>query len=721
MFAHKNNGLERVDQCIQMTDKDSSANLCERMTTNLEEMKGNRNLSFRWSIIKLIIKTLKWDVFKTLLYGIAAEMLQVGNLFLISFYIAWIQDSDRENWIGFLLSLIISINAFAALSIRHKFLFYSINTGVNIRKSISALIFKKVLKFNQKALAKASTGKIVTIVSGEIQIIEQAVTLIPYIIIAPFSAILAFSLIAIDFGEAAAIGFVLFILMIVSQALISKATVEWKYLEGVYSDKRLKVIADIINGIRTIKCYAWEVPFKNLVYKWRKSQLSMLIKNHIINAIGSGVFLSGGFAIALVIFSYHWGMDREFSYERSLSTIALLSYLSLSAIFFSYNAISNFATFMAVMFRVGEILEMDEFDYDSAQDDKSLPEGVRIRLQDASFTWGFHIRKTDNKDESKNQDIEHEDINLHLLSLEASDGQLICIVGAVGSGKSSLLHSCMHELKLKGGHISTNGTKAYVEQEPFIMSGTVKDNILMGDQFDSERFDKVIEACCLDHDIANFQSGVDTEIGERGITISGGQKARISLARAVYSDADPLSAVDPDVATKIFQKCINKYLKDKCRILVTHQVQHLKDEKDICVIEANTIKYQGSYSELKDQGIDFDSILKKYEDKDHKEESKADHMIDVDAIIGDERETGNQSSESDEEESVDDKQDKGLHLPNIHTTNVNGLNTEDANEENEKKYSSQTMDLNETKKHLSHQAIKNGKSALISKSTIKQL
>ena len=127
----------------------------------------------------------------------------------------------------------------------------------------------------------------------------------------------------------------------------------------------------------------------------------------------------------------------------------------------------------------------------------------------------------------------------------------------------------MHELKVIEGRVRTNGSKAYVEQEPFVMSGSLKENILLGSEYDEAKFKKVVEACCLDHDIENLPNGIDTEIGERGITISGGQKARISLARAVYSDADiyllddPLSAVDPDVATKIFKKCINGYLKDK--------------------------------------------------------------------------------------------------------------------------------------------------------------
>jgi ATP-binding cassette subfamily C (CFTR/MRP) protein 4 len=125
------------------------------------------------------------------------------------------------------------------------------------------------------------------------------------------------------------------------------------------------------------------------------------------------------------------------------------------------------------------------------------------------------------------------------------------IVGPVGSGKTTILHAIMNETKHCKGEQNVKGTIAYVEQEPFIISGSIKDNILLGKIYNEEMFEKALKTSQLIHDISQFQKGADTVIGERGINISGGQKARISLARAVYSEADiyllddPLSAVDP--------------------------------------------------------------------------------------------------------------------------------------------------------------------------------
>ena len=189
-----------------------------------------------------------------------------------------------------------------------------------------------------------------------------------------------------------------------------------------------------------------------------------------------------------------------------------------------------------------------------------LPEDIRIKIENCNASWGS--KSEIESDSKKNCDLS----TLNNLNLMADKNEIIAIIGSVGSGKSSFLAAIMKELEIIAGSIKTNGSMAYVEQEPFITSGSIKDNILMGSEFNHKRFEQVVEVWCLTQDINKLPLGVDTEIGERGITVSGGQRARISLARAVYSDADiyllddPLSAVDPEVAALLFNKWINGFL-----------------------------------------------------------------------------------------------------------------------------------------------------------------
>ena len=194
------------------------------------------------------------------------------------------------------------------------------------------------------------------------------------------------------------------------------------------------------------------------------------------------------------------------------------------------------------------------------------------------------------------------------ITLNVRNGKLLAITGAVGSGKSSLLTAILGELPLHRGSISYHGRMAYVPQIPWVFSGTIRENILFGLAFNKERFQQVVHICELTKDMANFSNGDLTEIGQRGVTLSGGQKARVGLARAVYSEADiyllddPLCAVDTKVGRQLFESCILGHLSGRIRLLVTHQLQYLKDVDRVVVMENGSIIHQGEYAEILEQG-----------------------------------------------------------------------------------------------------------------------
>ena len=194
------------------------------------------------------------------------------------------------------------------------------------------------------------------------------------------------------------------------------------------------------------------------------------------------------------------------------------------------------------------------------------------------------------------------------ITLTIRKGEMLAITGAVGSGKSSLLTAILRELPLRKGTLSIHGKVAYVPQIPWVFSGTVRENILFGLPFHKERFQRVVHVCGLVKDLSDFARGDLTEIGQRGVSLSGGQKARVGLARAVYSNADiyllddPLSAVDTRVGRKLFDSCLLGELSGRIRLLVTHQLQYLKNVNRIAVIEKGSVAYQGSYDELKAKG-----------------------------------------------------------------------------------------------------------------------
>ena len=194
------------------------------------------------------------------------------------------------------------------------------------------------------------------------------------------------------------------------------------------------------------------------------------------------------------------------------------------------------------------------------------------------------------------------------------------MTGPVGSGKSSLLHAISGEILVASGKVEVEGKIAYVSQSAWIFSGTVRDNILFGNEFKEEKYQRVINACALKDDMTKFPQGDLTQLGERGVSLSGGQKARVSLARAVYYDAeiylldDPLSAVDNKVGKHIFEKCIRGLLSDRLKILVTHQLQYTNKADYIVVLKGGTIAQSGTFDQMQ-LDADFSSAFAQYDNK----------------------------------------------------------------------------------------------------------
>lgn len=204
---------------------------------------------------------------------------------------------------------------------------------------------------------------------------------------------------------------------------------------------------------------------------------------------------------------------------------------------------------------------------------------------------------------------------LRNVNLSIPTGSLTAIVGNVGSGKSSLLSAIIGEMVRVSGEVRCNGSIAYCAQEPWVQTSTIQDNILFGHPLDMHLLHKAVEATCFDSDLDSFPHGMATQMSEKGNNLSGGQKARLALSRAVYSDADiylfddVLSALDPRVGRTVFNHCIRDALKGKTRVLVTHQLQYLNQVDHIIVVSDGTIVEQGTFHDLVSRNGELTRLL----------------------------------------------------------------------------------------------------------------
>jgi ABC-type multidrug transport system ATPase subunit len=222
---------------------------------------------------------------------------------------------------------------------------------------------------------------------------------------------------------------------------------------------------------------------------------------------------------------------------------------------------------------------------------------------------------------------EQEDPNARIFKLKDIDltiprGSLTAVVGAIGSGKSSLLQGLVGEMRRTEGKVTFSGSTSLCAQSPWIQNATVRENIVFGQPWDEDRYWAAVRDACLEPDLELLEDGDSTEIGEKGINLSGGQKQRVNIARAIYFNSDiialddPLSALDAGVGKALFFNAILGALSGKTRILVTHALHFLPHVDNIILMEDGRITETGTYAELKANGKSFARLIREFGSED---------------------------------------------------------------------------------------------------------
>ncbi|XP_065919884.1 ATP-binding cassette sub-family C member 4-like isoform X2 [Dysidea avara] len=423
---------------------------------------------------------------------------------------------------------------------------------------------------------------------------------------------------------------------------------------------------EIISGMRLIKMYAWEWAFHEYVKKIRKKESNIITKASMIRGLNYALFYSSLSLINFITFSTYAGVGNSLTPKKVFTAIALFTYIRLYCIQFFVLGLLSLSEVTVSIKRIEKLLLLPELgdtipgtDSDPVKTTSrscspnvmpslklvneevtndsghgSLSNGVtpRIIVNNLTTSWTHDREK-----------VVLKDINF---SVDQSN-RLLAVVGPVGSGKSSILQCLLRELEALDGSVDIEGSVSYASQDPWIFSGTLKENILFGQDYDEAWYDRVVECCSLVKDIDEMPFGDETLIGERGVNLSGGQKARVNLARAVYRDSDimllddPLSAVDAAVSRHLFDGCICGVLADKLVILVTHQLQYAEHADRILVLKEGCVQGYGNYEELTSSGVDPTELFDDVEDN-----RKSTDLVVTDIVV---EECDDVTEETDEE------------------------------------------------------------------------
>ncbi|XP_064317887.1 multidrug resistance-associated protein 1 isoform X6 [Phalacrocorax carbo] len=369
-------------------------------------------------------------------------------------------------------------------------------------------------------------------------------------------------------------------------------------------DNRIKLMNEILNGIKVLKLYAWELAFREKVLEIRQKELKVLKKSAYLAAMATFTWVCAPFLVALSTFAVYVTIDKNniLDAQKAFVSLALFNILRFPLNMLPM-VISNIVEASVSLKRLRVFLSHEELDPDSIIRGPIAEAEGSIVVKNATFSWA----KSDPP-------------LLNSISFTVPEGSLVAVVGQVGCGKSSLLSALLGEMDKKEGYVVVKGSVAYVPQQAWVQNATLEDNIIFGREMNESRYERVIEACALLPDIEILPTGDKTEIGEKGVNLSGGQKQRVSLARAVYCNADvylfddPLSAVDAHVGKHIFEKVIGPkgILKNKTRVLVTHAINYLPQMDTILVMTDGEISEMGSYQELLKQDGAFAEFLRTY-------------------------------------------------------------------------------------------------------------
>ncbi|XP_036366499.1 multidrug resistance-associated protein 1-like [Octopus sinensis] len=559
------------------------------------------------SLTLVLLRLYMFDILKTCLLKFIYDILLFVSPQVMSFLIAFI-DSKEPSWKGYTIAVfLLAMNIIQTISLQHA-LYISTNLGLILKQAVTSTIFRKALTLKCSSLKATSVGETVNLMSVDCQRFQDTFPFFYLLISAPFQMILSLYFLYQQLGAAIFSSLVvLFCFIPISTIILKKMN---HYLEKVMviKDKRIIFMNEVLNGMKVLKLYAWEPSFEQKVNEIRKEEIKFLRRVAYLKICSEVCWKLAPFLIIFATFTTYVlsSEDHKLDPQKTFVSLALFNLLKAPINYFSM-LLSFFAQLIVSIKRVQKYLCTDDLIPMNVSNKTKTDAAVAIR--DGRFSW----------DVSDANSFQLKDINITI-----PKGQLVSIVGSVGTGKSSLASAILGEMDKLNGTIDIEGSIAYVPQRAWIQNNTLKNNILFNQEYNKPSFYSVITACALHSDIDTLPSGVETEIGEKGVNLSGGQQQRVSLARAVYNDADiyilddPLSAVDSHVGKHIFNKVIgpNGLLKNKTRILVTHAIQWLPQVDCILVMdEEGRISEQGTYEELVEHEGAFAEFLERHLNK----------------------------------------------------------------------------------------------------------
>ncbi|XP_071783118.2 ATP-binding cassette sub-family C member 4-like isoform X1 [Centroberyx gerrardi] len=598
------------DDMYKVLPEDGSERLGEELQWYWDQEVQRAAKDLRTPKLSKVLIQCYWRSYSVIgIYTFMEEAIKVIQPMLLGKLLEYFESYDRNNkaavYEAYGYAAGISLSTIGLAVLHHLYFYHVQRAGMKIRVAMCHMIYRKALCLNSTALTKTTTGQIVNLLSNDVNKFDEVTLYLHFLWVGPLQAAAVTLLLLYVIGPSCLAGMAVLVILMPVQTMFGHLFSTLRAGTAALTDDRIRTMNEVISGIRIIKMYGWERPFSALVDDIRRMEISKIMKSSYLRGLNMAFFFVAGKIIIFITLCVYVLTGNRLSASRVFVAVSLYGAVRLTITLFFPSAIEKVSETHISIRRIKNFLLLDEV----APQHLGLPVAEKkecmVKIQDLICYWDKVLDAP----------------TLQKVSFTVRSEQLLAVIGPVGAGKSSLLSAILGELSQERGVVKVKGELTYTSQQPWILPGTIRSNILFGKELNPQKYDRVLRACALKRDMDLLPDGDLAVIGDRGANLSGGQKARVSLARAVYQDADiyllddPLSAVDTEVGRHLFEECICGLLKKKPRILVTHQLQYLKAADQIVVLKEGQMVARGTYSELQGCGVDFTSLLKEEDDQ----------------------------------------------------------------------------------------------------------
>ncbi|OXA59126.1 Multidrug resistance-associated protein 7 [Folsomia candida] len=550
----------------------------------------------RWTVTRTLLKSLHvsfgFEFYSVGLLKLISDAMGFCGPIFLSYLVKFIEDGSesQEIWVGYgYVGGLCAAAIIGALANTH-FNMKMAEINLKIRAALITTIYRKTVHIRKTTLDKFSSGEILNFFSTDTDRIVNFCPSFHAFWSLPAQVGVTLYLLYREIDLSFLAGLIFAIVLIPVNRVIAKKIGQLSTEMMKYKDQRVKMMSEILYGARTLKLHSWETYFFERVNDIRCKEMKCLKGRKYLDALCVYFWATTPIMISVLSFGTYVMLGNQLTASKVFTSIALFNILinPLNSLPWVLNGLVE--AWVSIK-RINKFLQEEETEPYAVFDElpTMMKESTAILAEQASFNWGAG------------------ELSISDLNLKVSKGQFIGIIGGVGSGKSSVLLSILGELNKSSGSISVpnpNEGIGLVLQEAWVQRGTIRSNICFAPNTNLTRYKSVVESCCLKEDLSSFKYRDDTIVGENGTCLSGGQKIRLTLARAVYQDFntyfldDVFAAVDYKVAKQLYRKCIMGILKNKTRLLCTHHTQFLKDADWIIVLNEGNIIDEGTPSQI---------------------------------------------------------------------------------------------------------------------------